>query len=180
MVDPWDVPRGWRLGPAQPLAFTFADAAGESLLVTITGTPESATLRVGISEPIPVALQPLPDGAMVSVEGTTRRVWVAVEEATAWICVDGDCWTLRELVVARRAIAGGAADQDIRSPMPGTVIQIRAVHGEQVHVGQPLLVLEAMKMEHVLVATYEGMVEFLVAEGDLVAADEVLARIEVL
>jgi acetyl-CoA/propionyl-CoA carboxylase biotin carboxyl carrier protein len=180
MVDPWDVPCGWRVGPAQPLTFTFADATGESLAVTITGTPDRAIFRVGRSEPIPVALRPLPDGALVSVEGTTRRVWAAIEEETAWICVDGETWTLRELAVARSAIAAGAADQDIRSPMPGTVIKLHVVHGERVHVGQPLVALEAMKMEHVLVAPYDGTVEVLVAEGDLVAADAVLARIEVL
>jgi len=179
MVDPWDVPCGWRVGPAQPLAFTFADTTGESMLVTITGTPDRATLRVGRSEPTPVALRPLPDGALVSVEGTIRRVWAAIDEETAWICVDGESWTLRELAVVRRAITAGAADQDIRSPMPGTVVKLHVVHGEQVHVGQPLVALEAMKMEHVLVATYDGTVELLVAEGDLVAADEVLARIEV-
>jgi acetyl-CoA/propionyl-CoA carboxylase biotin carboxyl carrier protein len=117
---------------------------------------------------------------LVSVEGTTRRVWAAIEEETAWICVDGETWTLRELAVARSAIAAGAADQDIRSPMPGTVIKLHVVHGERVHVGQPLVALEAMKMEHVLVAPYDGTVEVLVAEGDLVAADAVLARIEVL
>jgi acetyl-CoA/propionyl-CoA carboxylase biotin carboxyl carrier protein len=179
IVDPWDIPCGWRVGPAQPLAFTFAAATGESLLVTITGTPDRAILRVGTSEPIPVALGPEPDGALVSVEGITRRVWAAIEEETAWIHVDGESWTLRELAVVRRAIAAGAADRDIRSPMPGTVIKLHAVHGQQVHVGQPLVALEAMKMEHVLVATYDGTVELLVAEGDLVAADEVLARIEV-
>jgi acetyl-CoA/propionyl-CoA carboxylase, biotin carboxylase, biotin carboxyl carrier protein len=180
IVDPWDIPSGWRPGRARPVAFTLADGAGEPLVVTISGTPESAYVGVGPSEPISVRLQPLPDGALVSIEGTSRRVWAVAEEATAthWIFVDGDAWSFRELVASRRSRVAGATDGDVRSPMPGTVIQVHVARGARVRAGQPLVVIEAMKMEHVLVAGYDGTVDVLVGEGDLVAADEVVARIE--
>ncbi|MGO8859978.1 MAG: acetyl/propionyl/methylcrotonyl-CoA carboxylase subunit alpha [Acidimicrobiales bacterium] len=180
VVDPWDVPSGWRPGGPRPVAFTLTDGAGEALVVTITGTPEGAEVAVGSSEPVSVGLQPLIDGALVTMEGTSQRVWAAAEEATAtyWIFVDGDAWAIRELVASRRSRAVGATDGEVRSPMPGTVIQLRVVGGDRVHAGQALVVIEAMKMEHVLVAAHDGTVDLLVGEGDLVAADEVVARIE--
>ena len=45
IVDPWDVPSGWRPGRARPVAFTLADDAGEPLVVTISGTPEQRVRR---------------------------------------------------------------------------------------------------------------------------------------
>jgi len=98
--------------------------------------------------------------------------------ATTWIFVDGDAWAFRELVASRRSRAAGAADGDVRSPMPGTVIQLHVTTGERVRAGQPLVVIEAMKMEHVLVAGHDGTVDVLIGQGDQVAADEVVARIE--
>ena len=98
--------------------------------------------------------------------------------ATTWIFVDGDAWAFRELVASRRSRAAGATDGDVRSPMPGTVVHVHVSRGEPVRAGQPLVVIEAMKMEHVLVAAHDGTVDVLVGEGDLVAADEVVARIE--
>jgi acetyl-CoA/propionyl-CoA carboxylase biotin carboxyl carrier protein len=180
IVDPWDVPSGWRLDRPRPLAFTLSDEAGSPLVVTITGTPERAVVQIGSGDPLTVSLQSLPDGGVVSVGRTSRRVWAAVEGSTHWILVDGDAWALRELGVARRSVAGAASERDVRSPMPGTVLQIRAVHGALVHAGQPLVVIEAMKMEHVLVAADEGTVDIMVAEGDLVDADQLIARIELI
>lgn len=63
------------------------------------------------------------------------------------------------------------------APMPGVVVKIRAAVGERVKRGQPLLILEAMKMENEVVSTSEGVVAFLVASGAQVGAGDVLAVI---
>jgi propionyl-CoA carboxylase alpha chain/3-methylcrotonyl-CoA carboxylase alpha subunit len=78
------------------------------------------------------------------------------------------------------AVAGEAAgDGAILSPMPGKVILVSAAAGESVIKGQPLLTLEAMKMEHVLAAPFDGLVTALNAkEGDQVAEGVVLIRLE--
>jgi acetyl-CoA/propionyl-CoA carboxylase biotin carboxyl carrier protein len=60
--------------------------------------------------------------------------------------------------------------------MPGTVTVVKVAKGEQVVAGQGLLVVEAMKMEHVIAAPYDGTVaEIDVAAGTAVAMDQVLA-----
>jgi acetyl-CoA/propionyl-CoA carboxylase biotin carboxyl carrier protein len=54
---------------------------------------------------------------------------------------------------------------------------VRASSGHEVHVGDALVVVSAMKMEHVLVAPRDGTVDILVREGDSVVVDEVVARL---
>ncbi|RNL57591.1 biotin carboxylase N-terminal domain-containing protein [Arthrobacter oryzae] len=73
----------------------------------------------------------------------------------------------------------GAADPAVRSPMPGTVVSVAVGSGDQVQAGQVLLSVEAMKMEHQLLAPLAGTVHLTLSlsPGDLVAAGQVLATI---
>jgi acetyl-CoA/propionyl-CoA carboxylase biotin carboxyl carrier protein len=65
----------------------------------------------------------------------------------------------------------------VRSPMPGTVVSVSVGNGDTVETGQVLLAVEAMKMEHQLLAPLDGTVHISVTSGDLVKADQVLATI---
>ena len=74
--------------------------------------------------------------------------------------------------------AGGAGDGAILSPMPGRIIAVAVTEGQAVNAGQPLVTLEAMKMEHVLTAPFDGVVADLKAEtGGQVAEGIALVRI---
>jgi acetyl/propionyl-CoA carboxylase alpha subunit len=74
--------------------------------------------------------------------------------------------------------AGPASDGALRAPMPGKIVATPARPGDTVTKGQPVVVLEAMKMEHALVAPFDGVVgEIGVTVGDQVAADTVLATV---
>jgi 3-methylcrotonyl-CoA carboxylase alpha subunit len=89
-------------------------------------------------------------------------------------------------LVARYALerAGGsghhsAHDGDILSPMPGKIIAVEVSQGQTVTKGQKLLTLEAMKMEHTLVAPFDGVVaELSAVAGAQVQVEALLARIE--
>ncbi len=177
VVDPWDVPSGWRPGQDRPLAFTLATPGDGATVITVTGTPENAELRIDEGEPISVSMERLGDGGTISVDGTTQRFSAALSEATYWIHLDGDAWAFSEAVAARRSAASGAIERDVRAPMPGTVIEVHVVEGDHVLTGQALVVIEAMKMEHLLVAPHDGPVEILVEPGDVVTVDQVVARI---
>jgi propionyl-CoA carboxylase alpha chain len=78
------------------------------------------------------------------------------------------------------ATGGGTGEKSVVSaPMPGTVIRVLAREGERVEQRQPLLLLEAMKMETPLVSPYDAVVRrILVAEGDRVAGGAVLVELE--
>jgi len=70
---------------------------------------------------------------------------------------------------ASAATAGPAIDGAVRSPMPGTVIAVKVAPGQNVSAGEPLGVVEAMKMEHTLTAPHAGVV----AEIGAVVGDRV-------
>ena len=66
----------------------------------------------------------------------------------------------------------------VRAPMASTVVEVLVATGDAVHAGQPLLIVEAMKMEHELRAEADGRVEAVLAEvGESVEADDVLLRL---
>lgn len=72
--------------------------------------------------------------------------------------------------------SGPASDGTLRAPMPGKIVATPAKPGDTVTKGQPVVVLEAMKMEHALTAPFDGVVgEISVSVGDQVSADTVLA-----
>ncbi|MBU1377377.1 MAG: acetyl/propionyl/methylcrotonyl-CoA carboxylase subunit alpha [Alphaproteobacteria bacterium] len=76
------------------------------------------------------------------------------------------------------ADGGAAGDGSVRAPMPGKVTQLSVKAGDKVVKGQPLLTLEAMKMEHALNAPFDGTVETLSAElGAQVSEGTVLAKL---
>jgi acetyl/propionyl-CoA carboxylase alpha subunit len=81
---------------------------------------------------------------------------------------------------AHGARAGGGAEQSaLIAPMPGTVLRVLAKAGDRVAHRQPLLVLEAMKMETPLVSPYDAVVKAIhVAEGDRVAGGTLLVELE--
>lgn len=68
---------------------------------------------------------------------------------------------------------------DVRSPMPGLILKIRKQQGEQVEIGEPLLVLEAMKMENEIKSPASGFIkEIKIKEGDAVEKDALILTIE--
>ena len=83
------------------------------------------------------------------------------------------------LARAGSGAATGRADGVVRAPMPGTVVAALAEAGQQVRAGQPLVIVEAMKMEHTVTAPADGVVaELTVKPGQPVRMDETLAVIQ--
>ena len=127
------------------------------------------------------------DGAATSVRvnyhpnelivGDRRFAYATVGEDTV-IFDHGDALVVAPARAASAA-AGLASDGSLRAPMPGKIVATPARAGDAVTKGQPVIVLEAMKMEHALVAPFDGVVaEIAFTVGDQVAADAVLAKVE--
>lgn len=204
-ADPWDVPDGWRLGEAAWTVYRLESRDGVREL-RVRGLPASgaevllsADLSADLSGDLSgdVSGDVSGDGAgagagtvralladegedlLVTLGETTRRYAVARDGDTVWLGHDGDAWafTRRHLGdPGDRAGAGGPGDGLVRSPMPGTVLVVKVAPGDRVTEGQPLLIVEAMKMEHTVTAPIDGVVaELRVRTGQAVGMDAVLA-----
>ncbi|MCW2779231.1 MAG: accC, partial [Frankiales bacterium] len=165
--DPWDQPTGWRPGRPAPLRWDL-DVDGARQTLSLSGDTLAwgdTTAQVRLS------------GSEVTVDGVTSTALVAQDGATTWVHVDGGTHALTPLPPVRRKGAAGSADASVRSPMPGAVIAVHVADGATVEAGTPLLVVEAMKMEHTLKAPAAGTVEVKVRAGDQVVVDQELALV---
>jgi acetyl-CoA/propionyl-CoA carboxylase, biotin carboxylase, biotin carboxyl carrier protein len=163
--DPFQRVDGWRLGAAR--------AASQWRLSVGGGEPLDVTVPAEYVDMV----SPLGDGRF-AIDG--RGEWLLARDGdVTWIGHGGSAWAVRSASTAD--LADAAADGDIRAPMPGQVLLVHAAPGDRVSVGDPLVVLESMKMELVLTAPVDGEVaELTVAVGDRVAVDQPLARVQAL
>ena len=77
------------------------------------------------------------------------------------------------------AVPAGAIENEVRSPMPGTVITVNVQVGDEVEQGEALLIVEAMKMEYTLVAPRSGRIgQVRAGVGDRVLVDAPLVDLE--
>jgi len=93
----------------------------------------------------------------------------------------GNTHSVRDLTLsAATASATNGSDGKVRAAMNGRVVAVLVRQGERVKAGQPVMTLEAMKMEHVHTAPVSGMISAIgVAEGEQVTTGKIVAEIEV-
>ena len=183
VVDPWDIPDGWRPGEPAWTRLRLVCAAHSPTEVRVRGRAGlAAEVAVGEAEPV-VAWAELSDGdLLLSYSGRTLRyacAWLDghPHRGPLWLGRGGQTWAIRqEQRLTPRGEAARSADGIVTSPMPGTVVAVHITEGQQVTSGEPLLIIEAMKMEHTVTAPLDGTVAELKAKaGQQVAMDETLA-----
>ncbi len=174
------IPSGWRNNPSQDQTVQY-DAGGEQPLTVgyrfNRGTLGSLSID-GKPPPEVVAHAVAADSVDLSIGGVRRRYRVRRDGDRVEVNDPAGQCSLRELDRFPDA-AGAAGAGSLLAPMPGKVIRVDASPGDEVAAGQPLLVLEAMKMEHEIVAPAAGVLTSLpVSVGDQVDAGTLLAAIE--
>ena len=177
-ADPWSRRDGWRLHGVATRRFDL-DVGGTHHTATLQRLHDGAlTLAVG-GQSWPFAARAL--GAdRHDVTLGERRWTLAVYAEGERITVFAPEGTLVLQEFDAIAHAGeGAAEGRLTAPMPGKVVALLAQAGDAVKAGQPLAVMEAMKMEHTIAAPRDGTVaELLYAVGDQVAEGAELLRLE--
>ena len=163
--DPWNVADAFRLGPGRSFAMT-ASVEGGTLRAELEQTGGRLAARFDgetvLAEPpgVGAVLAPLPDGALVLRNGRQTSVRILDH-------LDVDLSALEE---------GGGG---VRAPMHGKVVALPVKVGDAVAKGQVLVVVEAMKMEHALLAKRDGrVVEITAAVGAQVAEGARLLALE--
>ena len=183
----WGSPSGWRLGAARPVRYDV-----DGLTVQVDGDRVTLTGPDGElhEHTARIAVQPgaagEPDSIVLDLDGVVTRFDAARDGGAVWLAHGGRSRALRLRTPAERLAAAlaarergeAAAHPEVRSPMPGTVVAVPIVSGAQVEAGDTVAVVEAMKMEHRLLAPIAGTVTVKVAPGDLVKLDQLVAVVD--
>ena len=186
VTNPWDIPDGWRPGERAWTELRLSPGSGAAVAVRVRGLASSGA-EVAVADGAPVAARAsfaarrAGDGTdlVLTYDGRTVRFAYAVDGETTWLGRDGAAWAIADAPpAALRGARAGSADGTVRSPMPGTILAVHVTTGDVVSAGQPVLVVEAMKMEHTVTAPLGGVVNELTAKaGQQVRMDEPLAVI---
>jgi len=162
---------------------------GVELAIVAGAHPDAAALAAAVF--VPARVQLSEEDLVLVLDG--RRTFFAVareDDAVIWLArngaaaAGGRAWLLRgraELLDEHRSAlerVEGAVDPEVRAAMPGSVVSVAVGVGERVTAGQTLLVVEAMKMEHSVLAPISGTATVAVAVGDQVRQRQVVARIK--
>ena len=178
-VDPWSRRDAWRMHGAAVRRFDL-EVDGAHHVATLSRTHEGEQLLSLGGQQWPFAASTR--GGTLHDVTLDRRRWplsvYAVGERISVFAPEGAA-TLHEIDPIAHAADGAGEAGRLTAPMPGKVIALLARSGESVKKGQPLAVMEAMKMEHTITAPCDGTVaELLYAVGDQVLEGEELLRLE--
>ncbi|BBY31731.1 biotin carboxylase N-terminal domain-containing protein [Mycolicibacterium sediminis] len=169
-----DVPGGWRKLASGYQTKRYVDAGGADHEVRYRFTRGRLVLPdddgIGL-------VSSTPDRVVLSSHGVERSFAVTTYGDTAF--VDSPLGSTKLVAQPRFGDPDAAAAHgSLLAPMPGSVIRIAAAVGDQVTAGQPLIWLEAMKMEHTITAPTGGvLVELNVEAGQQVDVGLVMARV---
>lgn len=108
------------------------------------------------------------------------RFFVSTEGEKRFVFINGDIFRINKLkVLPREAKKEGKDKGDLKSPISGKVIRVLVEVGENIKENQPLMIIEAMKMEHQVRAPFPGQVKKInFKEGQQVDVGELLMDVE--
>jgi 3-methylcrotonyl-CoA carboxylase alpha subunit len=175
--DPWLLPHA-----GTRLRYTFS---GTEHMVSATRVADRWRVQVGEAAHVIAIIARQPDLLVLELDGRRiERFRIARDGDAVLIGWRGVSYTLaRVAALSLDALAGRASRPpgaaSLAAPMPGTLIKVLVDEGQSVAARQPLVVLEAMKMEHVVTAPYAGVVrKLLFRTGALVAKGAALVELE--
>jgi len=175
----WADSRGWRLG-AEP---SSTWSVGERTVIISAPAPNAAgdvylAHAAGREHALRIVTRGSPS-MDVQIDGRIQHVRIIEIDQDLHLFRGGGQTVLR---LARTEdalqVTAGAEEGSLLTPLPGTVVAVHVVAGQEVERGAPLVTVEAMKMEHTLTAPYAGTVTRVpFGVGDRVAAGAVLAEL---
>lgn len=169
------VPSGYRNNPSQ-LNYDLYRFGEREIKVGYRMREDGATVEIdGEARPQADLLEAAPDRVRLRWRGVDRSFQVA--RAGDRRFVDTAAADAALTLLPRRPVAEAEAETgSLHSPMPGKILRVEATAGQRVEAGEPLVVLEAMKMEHTISAPRSGVVASVnITPGDQVEANQLLA-----
>jgi 3-methylcrotonyl-CoA carboxylase alpha subunit len=170
--SPWHTVTGWRLHASSESRVDF-ELEGKAITVTARSDGEHFQLDSPLGS-VRARGTRNPDGELLAELGEKRiRCTVFRHDETLILWCGDACFELTVRDPDRRAAAQHRPGGQLTAPMPGKIVAVYVEPGTEVKRGEPLLVLEAMKMEHTVAAPANGTVAAIrfrtgerVSEGD--------------
>ncbi len=162
--SPWAASTGWRAGLASETDLHLT-CAGEQRVVRLRDADATIT-RQG-------------DQLRVNANGVTTQHLAIRQGTTLFLRWNNELHAVQQFDPIAAAEASHQQHGGLTAPMNGSIVRVLVEAGQTVQAGTPLVVLEAMKMEHSIRAPHDGTVKALYcAEGEMVAEGAVLVELE--
>jgi 3-methylcrotonyl-CoA carboxylase alpha subunit len=183
-TDAWAAVGAWRSDGAVALSYGYHGGAFAVTGQRLIGRERAWRLSIDHREHEVEATMEGPGAIAVTANGVRRR-WTVARRGPRVVLEspDGGRYTLS---YGERAAGGGrsaaavSGSSLLRAPMPGSIVQVLVEEGDRVRARQPLVVLEAMKMEHVIEAPADAAVKRVACrEGDTVAEGDLLVELAI-
>jgi 3-methylcrotonyl-CoA carboxylase alpha subunit len=174
--SPWHLRDGWRMNEDNHHTFTFVDGGAE---VPVTAHYRAEGYQLDLPGGARVARAEAGSGGSLVVDMGGARLHAQVVRTGLTLTVFTGGASHRLELKQFELVADEEAGGSLVAPMPGNIVAVLVSNGQRVEKNQPLLVMEAMKMEHTIVAPAAGVVEqVLFAKGDQVKEGEQLLQFE--
>lgn len=176
-----------RVNATSKASISFVDQAHSGGVYTMIVEFSDAGVKVQLPSGETLTVSPCasrdPKKVAAHVDGQRIEYEAVVTDTTVSVFHSSGTHTLNLLPLpkdfGKRKLAGNqAGGASLLSPMPGTVTKFLVPAGSAVKEGQPILIVEAMKMEHIIKSPKDGKVTFHVREGIQASADQHLATVE--
>ncbi|HEX6362490.1 MAG TPA: biotin/lipoyl-containing protein, partial [Albitalea sp.] len=156
--SPWHSVDGWRLNEDSHHDFVFLEGQLAHAVRVVFGS-DGLRLRAGASE-WSMAVAMLADGRLLVRLGERSFKARAVRDGDDWhVFCEGDYRQLRLRQLLQGIDEDSAHTGSLAAPMPGRIVKVYCEAGAKVKRGEPLLILEAMKMEHTIAAPVDGVID---------------------
>ena len=174
--DPWAQGGNWRIGGPAPDTYRFRDQ-GRDRAVTLRYLPGDGQVEISLDgaafEPAAVVGHFDDIGFTAQVAGQRREGVVLTQDGAEGVQLQLLTRGGQDDFIYLDPLFAGAGEEGgqgrLTAPMPGKVVAVRVEAGSEVTKGQPLVIVEAMKMEHTIIAPADGIVESVRAKvGDQV------------
>ena len=163
-----------RILPSIPVRYRNNPYSSPAIKFEISGRELSAPVSGAKVEILKVS----PDGVAALVDGIRHQFWIQEHGSHYYVRTRTAQRTLTRMPRYPRRL-GASSQESANSPMPGQVLRILVSEGQRVKAGDPLVALEAMKMEQTIKAAHQGVVKaILVKPGQMVAPGQMLVEIQ--
>ncbi len=172
--SPWFDTTGWRPNGQSERSLFFRYEEGEEIEIIVTERLNHFIFH--LENDLDVLIEEAEDNVIrLQINGSWERFITLRHENSLLISWKNRWYNLLEVNPFEPDLSDLGGASNIIAPMPGKLLKVLVNKGDSVTEGQPLVILEAMKMEHTLTASFEGIIDqVFYTEEDFVEADATL------